>query len=357
MGACRLLIDLVVGARPNLIKAAALFEAVKKFPQVELNLIHTRQHRDLMSDPFMEELGLPEPHATYSHSWVRLPSPIERLGSYLQVLEGVFEKDKPDHVMVVGDTDSTLAGAITAAKMKISLVHVEAGLRSYDTNMQEEINRMMVDSVSNICYTTTRCAKEQLEREGHQPASVNFVGNVMVDTLYRYIKYARLLYPRSGRYAVLTLHRAENVDDPQKFEGILAAVQHIAKDIRVVWPTHPRLKVAPRVSNNIETLSPLSYLPFISLLDGAEFVMTDSGGVQEESSALGVPCLTLRDNTERPETVQYGTNTIAGTKMDSILSAYEIMRAFDDISDVKIALWDGFAGDRIFADLVGGTKN
>lgn len=360
MGACRLLIDLVVGARPNLVKAAAILEAAKLYSEVQINVVHTGQHMKDLSDPFFSELDIPVPEPNRRLICQDFTNTVARLSRMTEWLSEAFLEDRPDFVMVVGDTDSTLAGAIAAAKMKIPLVHVEAGLRSYDTNMQEEINRVMVDSVSNRCYTTTACARDQLVSEGHDSSSVKFVGNVMVDTLYRYIKYARLLYPRSERYAVLTLHRAENVDDPQRFEEILAAVQYIAKDIRIVWPTHPRLKIAPRIRENIEILSPLSYLPFISLIDGADFVMTDSGGVQEETSALGVPCLTLRNNTERPETVFEGTNMIAGTTMSEILSCYDLLgqtRDYIKKNSRQIERWDGFAAGRIFADLVGGTKN
>lgn len=344
-------IDLVVGARPNFVKAAAILHAAEKFPQLNIKLIHTGQHKDVMSDPYFKELGLPKPILM---DIVRGETPVSRFGNMVDALghwwrNNAFDHDKPDIVMVVGDTDSTSAGAIAAVKSRIPVIHVEAGLRCGDMRMQEELNRLLVDSVSTKLYTTSAWAQNSLKREGK--AGV-LVGNVMVDTLKRFLPEAVEKFPYKDRYAVLTLHRAENVDDEKKFSGILEAVMQVGRDIPVIWPTHPRYGSIQ--SDSITVVEPMGYLRFISMLSSAEFVMTDSGGVQEETTALGVPCITLRDCTERPETIFNGTNMVVGTKWDAILRGVDIVTNTDVgfwKSKPKPDLWDGHASERILEDI------
>ena len=349
-------IDLVVGARPNFVKAAALVEAAKVFPEIQLNLVHTGQHKGIMSDPYWKELGLPEPSEVLESE-----SGAETGGQrFADMISGLVSrwawKGKPDFIMVVGDTDSTAAGAIAAAKSGIPVIHVEAGLRCGDMGMQEEINRILVDSVASILYTTSEWARDNLIREGHDPSQCRFVGNVMVDTLFRHIRAAKTQYSHKGQYAVLTLHRAENVDNKQKLASIIAAVDEVGSQIPIVFPIHPRTKRNWTASAwNIDFVLPMGYLEFISLLAGAKFVMTDSGGVQEETTALGVPCLTLRESTERPETVGWGSNWLIGTDPVSIIAAAAQSSTLKGFDYSRPPLWDGHAAERIMKDLVEGA--
>jgi UDP-N-acetylglucosamine 2-epimerase (non-hydrolysing) len=358
-----MIIDLVIGCRPNFVKAAAIIHAAKQYPNVTINLVHTGQHVGDMSDPFFNdlELSVPTPHRSFlCHDFLTI---IDRLSRMIEWLGTVFNEDKPNFVMVVGDTDSTLAGAIAAAKLTIPLIHVEAGLRCGNMNMQEEINRILIDSVSTVCYTTTIRHRDTLIAEGHDPQSVKFVGNVMVDTLYRFLDQARGLYPRpthlNGPYAILTLHRAENVDDDKVIFPMLDAVREIAEEIDVIFPIHPRLKSRIGAWNNNGRFlfeEPMSYLKFIALLSRAKFVMTDSGGLQEETTALGIPCLTLRNETERLETIWEGTNSLVGIDPSVILARGQGLIDRTEIFEYqKPVLWDGHAADRIFADLIGGS--
>jgi UDP-N-acetylglucosamine 2-epimerase (non-hydrolysing) len=241
-----------------------------------------------------------------------------------------------------------------AAKMRIPVAHVEAGLRNGDMQMQEEINRILVDSISTKLYTTSQVAQDHLAREGRVMAHApKLVGNVMVDTLLRFLPEAKKRYIRAGSYAVLTLHRAENVDDPDKLQHLINAVDEIAQQIPVIWPIHPRVRKNYGVSAwNIDVVPPMGYLQFISTLAGARLVLTDSGGVQEETTVLGVPCLTLRENTERPETVFQGTNYVVGTNPEVIVEAAETVLSRESIVDTKRPpLWDGHAAERILEDL------
>lgn len=337
-------IDLVVGARPNFVKAAAIVEAAKKYPDVKISLIHTGQHNGKMSDPFFEQLGLPQ------HLVIDCITGPRRFGHMIEMLSGYWSALKPDYVMVVGDTDSTAAGAIAAKKSGLPLIHVEAGLRCGDDNMQEEINRKLVDSISDISYTTSRESYNQLVcLENHNPSSVLFIGNVMIDTLFRF-KEKALSQSAFKDFALLTLHRAENVDDEEKVQDILNAIGKINKT--VLMTLHPRLNKSSYVRpSNVVGIPPQSYLSFIGLMASAKFVMTDSGGVQEETTALGVPCLTLRTNTERPETVLYGTNHVIGTHPQAIMEMAHAILSWKD-NGIRPDLWDGHAADRLMADLV-----
>lgn len=342
-------IDLVVGARPNFVKAAAILEAAKNFP-VEIQLIHTGQHDmcSIMSEPHFRDLNLPQPDCYHILKMFAGATTIERMSMMINFLGLTFISDRPEVVMVVGDTDSTLAGAITAAKMRIPVVHVEAGLRCGDLRMQEEINRILVDSIATRHYTTSCYADANLKREGKRGI---FVGNVMIDSLRRHIIRATALDlgPETD-YAVLTLHRAENVDDADRTESILDAVEEIATQIPVIWPTHPRY--SPDQTEHITMVPPKGYLDFLALLSKAKLVLTDSGGVQEEASALGVPCLTLRDSTERPETVFHGTNHVVGAESADIIQyAKRMLGSTIDYNRFKPEGYDGHAAERLLGDL------
>jgi UDP-N-acetylglucosamine 2-epimerase (non-hydrolysing) len=343
-------IDLVVGARPNFVKAAAILHAAKKFPQITFRFIHLGQHKGIMSDPYFKDLELPEPDVIgdYASTYV---APAVRLAEMMRCAYNYWAHDKADYVMVVGDTDSTLAGALAAAKSGIPVIHVEAGMRCGDMKMQEEINRILVDSIAAKHYASSHEACRNLRREGHTD-SVKMVGNVMVDTLSRLLPRALMKYPpRLNDYAVFTLHRAENVDNSEKLNHIIAAVEQVAEKIPVIWPVHPRL--GPLIAGrNIRAVEPMGYLEFIFALKGAKFVMTDSGGVQEETTALGVPCLTLRENTERPETVSQGTNRVIGTDPRYIVEfANASLRNDHKFERRRPDGYDGHAAERILEDL------
>ena len=307
----------------------------------------------------MHELGL-DPQVRFRSIWTNKHASY-RLGYMASELAEMWDRTRwegnaPDYVMVVGDTDSTLAGAIAAKKCGLKLIHVEAGLRCGVATMQEEINRKMIDSVSDILYTSTKSATQNLLDEGHKRWNVVFVGNVMVDTLFSRIAEARAKYSKPmSKYAMLTLHRAENVDSGEMFEGIMDAVDEVSANIPVIFPKHPRsrdINLAP--FSQVKIVPPMGYLEFISTLSQAQFVMTDSGGVQEETTALGVPCVTIRPNTERPETVHQGTNVIAGTDGSSIvLCARDANRRWYNPDRTPMPeLWDGHAADRIIQDLL-----
>ena len=301
-------IDLIVGARPNFVKAAAILHEAKDYPaELQFRLIHTGQHHDIMSDPYFQDLRLPKPDEVVDLR--DFETSIDRFSQMIKRLRDIFNDDWPDAVMVVGDTDSTLAGALAAAKSSIPVLHVEAGLRSFN-GIQEDVNRILVDSISLKHYTTSNYADENLKREGHKGIHV---GNVMVDTLMRFLPEAREEFPRSLQkpFALFTMHRAENVDDQKRRFAILEAVNTVSDLVcPVTWPVHPRNAYWPGMGNNITQTPPMGYLQFISALESAKFVITDSGGVQEEASVLGVPCFTMRDCTERPETVFEGTNNL-----------------------------------------------
>jgi UDP-N-acetylglucosamine 2-epimerase (non-hydrolysing) len=349
-----MILDIVVGCRPNFVKAAALIEAAKKFDDVVVRLIHTGQHSDIMSDPFFKELNLPKPAWSIIgydiHPSVRLGNMVSAIGAYWT------GNPKPDWAIIVGDTDSSLAGAIAAKKSKLKVAHVEAGLRSGLVDMQEEINRKMIDSISDRLYTTSRGAAENLTREGHMPWTIYFAGNVMVDTLLLHIGVAKKKYPRrvDNEYALLTLHRAENVDDQNAMNGIMEAVREIAKRIPVIFPRHPRGHVDIDIPG-VKVVPPMGYYEFIAEMSHATYVLTDSGGVQEETTVLETPCVTLRPNTERPETVHEGSNNIAGTHAQGIIAAANSARyqSFDTTRfGRRPEKWDGRAAERIISDLV-----
>jgi UDP-N-acetylglucosamine 2-epimerase (non-hydrolysing) len=324
---------LVVGARPNFVKIAPIMRALRAIDAVDLMLVHTGQHYDAaMNDVFFTELALPDPDI---HLGVGSASHAVQTGAVMQALEPVIDRAGPDLVVVVGDVNSTLAAALVAVKKGVPVAHVEAGLRSFDRAMPEEINRVLTDQISEFLFTTERDAEQNLTREGIPAAKIFFVGNVMIDSLLQALPRAvppERLFERhatgtlpstaSSGFAAATLHRPANVDDPDALRALLSTFGAIAERLPLVLPLHPRTasaieqhKLAPLLDRpNLLTVPPQPYLVMLGLLQGARLVLTDSGGIQEETTGLGVPCLTLRDNTERPVTVSQGTNRVVGTE-------------------------------------------
>jgi len=350
----------VAGARPNFMKIAPVMAALAE-TGIAAQLLHTGQHYDAaMSDSFFADLGIPRPD---HHLEVGSGSHAVQTAEVMRRFEPVLGSVQPQAVLVVGDVNSTLACALVAAKRGVRVIHVEAGLRSYDRSMPEEINRVLTDQISDLLFTTERSALANLQREGIDPARVEFVGNVMIDTLHRNLERAvpgsRTLGTALPQYAVLTLHRPSNVDDPATLAALLDAVGEINRRLPVVMPLHPRTR------SNIEkfgltagldglhVLPPLGYLEMLGLLRDAKLVLTDSGGIQEETTALGVPCLTLRENTERPITIAEGTNTLVGPDPAAIRAAFGEVMADGGKSRRIPEYWDGRAAMRIAHTLKG----
>ena len=348
----------VVGARPNFVKIAPILAEMSRYPELRVRLIHTGQHYDRrMSGAFFRDLGIREPDVNLG---VGAQSAVGQTAEIMARLAPALESATPDLVIVVGDVTSTLAAALTAVKTGIPLAHVEAGLRSFDRTMPEEINRVLTDAVSDLCFTTEPSANDNLAREGIPPERVHHVGNVMIDTLFAFRERAAAsaildtLGVALRRFAVLTLHRPVNVDDPTALRQVLSAVAAIGRDVPVIFPVHPRtrerLEQAPEVTARAARLTlidPLPYLDFVHLMASAACVLTDSGGVQEETTALGVPCLTLRTTTERPITVTQGTNRITGLDAGRIETAWgEIKRGEWPMGRLP-ELWDGKAAPRL----------
>jgi UDP-N-acetylglucosamine 2-epimerase (non-hydrolysing) len=321
---------LVGGARPNFMKLAPLWSALKPDPDFEPLLVHTGQHYDdALSGSFLRDLGLPEP----SHSLeVGSGSHATQTARIMERMEPVLIAERPAAVIVVGDVNSTLAAALVATKLGIAVVHVEAGLRSFDRTMPEEINRLAVDAISDLMLVSERSGERNLLREGVSRERIRFTGNLMIDSLELHLPAAvsRSIPDRLGivgEYGVVTLHRPANVDDQAQLEALMGALGIIARRLPLYFPVHPRTRAritaaGMTVSDRIHLLEPLSYLDFLGLVNGSSAVFTDSGGIQEETTVLGITCLTLRDNTERPATVEEGTNRLAGTRPESILAAW-----------------------------------
>jgi UDP-N-acetylglucosamine 2-epimerase (non-hydrolysing) len=351
-------ITAVVGARPNFVKIAPILAEISSYPELCVRLVHTGQHYDAqMSGTFFRDLGLPEPDVNLG---VGSQSAVAQIAEIMSRLGPVIETERPDLVVVVGDVNSTLATALTAVKMGIPLAHVEAGLRSFDRSMPEEINRILTDALADYCFTTEPSANENLAREGISPERVHHVGNVMIDTLFAFRERAAAspildtleVMPRG--FAVLTLHRPSNVDGPVTLGRIFAAMAGVQQDVPVVFPVHPRtrerLERSPDVTagaTRLRLVDPLPYLDFVQLMANAACVLTDSGGIQEETTALGVPCLTLRTTTERPITVTQGTNRITGVDAERIRTAWQQIRGGDWPQGRLPELWDGKAAERI----------
>lgn len=365
----RVKVAIIVGARPNFMKAAPILKAMKQNGSFEPVLIHTGQHYDaLMSDVFFKDLDMPAPDIFLG---IGSGTHAEQTAKIMLAKEKYLIEMKPDLVLVVGDVNSTLAAALTAAKLNIPVAHVEAGLRSGDRTMPEEINRLLTDQISDLLFTTEPSGAENLKREGVAPEKIHFVGNTMIDSLIQNLpkiensKILEKLNLQKGKYAALTLHRPSNVDTKEGLEKIFQALEPVLKKIAsqnmsVVFPVHPRTRA--KIAEFFPQLQlvgliftePLGYSEFIKLVQLSRFTITDSGGIQEETSVLGVPCLTLRNSTERPITIEVGTNTLI---TDQELSRGKLQAEVDKIlsgqyKQGKIPdLWDGKAAERIVAIL------
>ena len=361
----------IVGARPNFVKAAPLLAEMRKQPGFRPILVHTGQHYDPeMSDFFFRDLDIPRPDINLG---VGPGSHAGQTAEIMRRLEPVMIEEAPDIVLVVGDVNSTLAGALTAGKQGIPVAHVEAGLRSFDRSMPEEINRVVTDAVADLFFATEPSGVENLLKEGRPRSHIFLVGNVMIDTLKRFLGVARRtpawadwgLSKGDGsgehkRYAVLTLHRPGTVDDPKAFRKVWEPLQEIASQIPIIFPVHPRTQQrlkeagfknpstrAANASRGIRMIPPLGYLEFLRLQQQASLVITDSGGIQEETTVLGVPCLTVRENTERPITVSEGTNTVVGLDPERIREEARRVLSGKGKHGRLPRLWDGHAAERI----------
>ncbi len=338
-----------VGTRPNFIKMAPLYRAFSDDNRFSLRVLHTGQHYDFeMSESFFRDLNLPEPDF---YLGVKEKSPVRQVAEIMKGTEKILEKEQPDLVFVFGDVNSTLAIALAASKLKLKIAHVEAGLRSFDRKMPEENNRIVVDALSDMHFITEKSGLENLVKEGYSEKSLYFVGNTMIDSLVRILPHTEKPEYKEP-YIILTLHRPQNVDNKEKLEEILKAIRDATEGFKVIFPVHPR------TLNNIKSFGlldllesfsvtePLTYSKFISLMRYARLVITDSGGAQEETTFLKVPCVTVRENTERPITIEMGTNVLAGTDYDGIRKA--ILKMLNEGKEGKIPpLWDGKASIRI----------
>ncbi len=356
---------LIAGARPNFMKIAPIYREALKYNQVQCKIVHTGQHYDYeMSEAFFEDLELPKPDFFLSAG---SGTHAVQTAKIMVSFEELCRKEEPNLIIVVGDVNSTLACSVVAKKLLIEVAHVEAGLRSFDLTMPEEINRMVTDSISDYFFVTEESGVANLVQEGKPKDRIHFVGNVMIDNLFYQVE--KLDGDMSARfatsdikekledYAFLTLHRPSNVDTKSAFREIAEALNTIAAKLPILFPVHPRTKKMMdefniHLSNNIFLFSPLSFKESLLLWKDAKVVLTDSGGLQEETTALGVPCVTIRENTERPITIEMGTNILAGTKKESILNAFEeaIARPKDQFKVPP--KWDGKAAERIWKILL-----
>lgn len=346
----------VVGARPNFMKVAPLLWEIERRSGFEVFLVHTGQHYDQkMSQLFFEELRIPSPDANLE---VGSASHAVQTAEVMKRFEPIVVEQRPDAVVVVGDVNSTIACALTAVKLGVPVAHIEAGLRSFDRSMPEEINRILTDAISHWLFVSEPSGLENLRGEGVDDARMFFVGNLMIDTLLACRERSQRSEILSGLelngngYGVLTLHRPSNVDDPLVFHGLAVAIERIQRELPIVFPVHPRTRKTLDAWDlsrmpNLKLIEPLGYLDFMKLVAEASLVLTDSGGIQEETTVLGVPCLTLRENTERPATVTHGTNTLVGLDPERIIAAgLAAVRSTGHPSRVP-ELWDGRAAERI----------
>jgi UDP-N-acetylglucosamine 2-epimerase (non-hydrolysing) len=356
----RLKIFNIVGARPNLPKISPLLREMQRHPEINPILVHTGQHYDeRLSDIFFRQMGIPEPHANLD---VGSGSHACQTAEVLKRIEPLLIEQRPHIVLVVGDVNSTIAVSLAAAKLGIRIAHVEAGLRSFDRSMPEEINRVLTDALAEYLFVTEEEAINNLLREGRSREFIHFVGNVMIDSLRLFLPMAQDstvgndLNLRDGqhwrRFALLTLHRPSNVDSPEKLACLLGAIDDVAKQVPIIFPVHPRTHQRLTDSRmkhhpNLCIIPPVGYVDFLCLLSKASVVMTDSGGIQEETTALGVPCLTLRENTERPITVSQGTNVLVGTDPEKIVTAATAILTGEGKTGLVPPLWDGHAAERI----------
>lgn len=351
----------VVGARPNFMKAEPVMRALRALPGVEQILVHTGQHfSPEMSEVFFAQLGLPRPHA---HLEAATDGDRSNTAQIMLRLEPVYDDLHPDVVMVYGDVNSTAAAALVAARAGIPVAHIEAGLRSFDRSMPEEINRIITDQLAALLLTPSADGNTNLVREGIAPERIHLVGNVMIDTLVRLLPIAEATWPELGKrldlprqYGLVTLHRPSNVDDPVTLARLIERLTVVSADLPLIFPVHPRTRErlqGAEIKPGIRLLEPLPYLEFLALQRHATAVLTDSGGIQEETTFLKVPCFTLRKNTERPVTVTIGTNRLVDPQADdfaaTVLGSLNGKRPASTIPP----LWDGQAGERVAAVLRG----
>ncbi len=354
----------IVGARPNFMKIAPIHRLMQASDRFRATLVHTGQHYDeKMSQIFFHDLKLPQPDiylgcGSGSHA--------QQTGAIMIALERIMLELQPQLVLVVGDVNSTLAAALVASKLHVRIAHVEAGLRSFDRSMPEEINRLVTDSLADFLFVTEESGRRNLLSEGVHPDKIFFVGNVMIDSLKSHLAQAQQstildqLQLNHHPFALLTLHRPSNVDDQHTFDRILLALEQIASRVPIIFPIHPRarkmltqFRFDHRIerAKNIRLIEPLGYLDFLQLMKNASLVLTDSGGIQEETTVLGIPCLTLRRNTERPVTVELGTNVLMGMDTDRIVAeSFKILDGHSRPGQIP-PLWDGQAAQRIVAIL------
>jgi UDP-N-acetylglucosamine 2-epimerase (non-hydrolysing) len=354
----------ICGARPNFMKIAPLMRAYRAEPSIQPLLVHTGQHYDeKMSHLFFEQLDIPRPDINLE---VGSGSHARQTALIMERFEPIVLEHKPDAVLVVGDVNSTIACALVASKLGIGVFHVEAGLRSFDRTMPEEINRVLTDAISDLLLVSEPSGVENLGREGVAPEKIHLVGNVMIDTLERSRAQAEAstilgdLGLGARQYAVMTMHRPANVDDPGMLARLATVIEGV--DLPVVFPIHPRTRhsisaagLEPRFEamSGLRLIDPVGYLDFLKLTSNAAVVLTDSGGIQEETTILGVPCLTLRENTERPITIKQGTNRLVGMDSDRILGAYREIRSAPAGKPMRPQYWDGHAAERIAKIIAG----
>lgn len=355
----------VVGARPNFMKIAPIQREMAKYSDLQPILVHTGQHYDeRMSKLFFDDLELPKPDIYLN---VGSASHAVQTAKIMMEFEKVVLEEKPDLVIVVGDVNSTMACSIVASKLHVKVAHVEAGLRSFDRTMPEEINRLVTDALSDLLFVTEQSGLDNLKKEGIADSKVHFVGHVMIDSLIHFTEKAKKsvikskLNVENKGYILVTLHRPSNVDNRENFIKLLNAFEVVEKDTRIIFPIHPRSKkmIAEfgldkqiKRMENLVLLEPLGYLDFMNLLHNARFVLTDSGGIQEETTYLGVPCLTMRENTERPVTVDLGTNTLVGSNTELIISEAKKILSGKNKNGQIPPLWDGKAAERIVQKII-----
>jgi UDP-N-acetylglucosamine 2-epimerase (non-hydrolysing) len=350
----------IVGTRPNFMKIAPIIKAMQVYPEIQHILVHTGQHYDeQLSDKFFRELGIPDPDVNLN---VGSNTHSKQVAEIMVAFEKVCDDFQPDYILVVGDVNSTMACSLVAAKKGIKIIHVEAGIRSYDRTMPEEINRLVTDAITDFLLPPSIDAVENLKREGHTDDKICMVGNVMIDTLKLFSKeiQAATILEQIGvlpkEYAVLTLHRPSNVDDPANLKKIIDALFVIQQSVKVVFPIHPRsLKMLASFGYdkllaempNIKLIAPLGYFDFGKLVSNSKFALTDSGGIQEETTVYGIPCITIRENTERPITITEGTNELAGTDTQKIIDFATTILKGEWKKGAIPKMWDGKAAVRI----------
>jgi UDP-N-acetylglucosamine 2-epimerase (non-hydrolysing) len=355
-------IHLVAAARPNFMKIAPLYHAIKKEAGLKPIIVHTGQHYDCnMSDYFIRDLNLPDPHV---YLGIGSGTHAEQVGKVMIAYERILMNDRPDCIVVVGDVNSTMAATLASVKLKIKVAHLEAGLRSFDRTMPEEINRVVTDSLADLLWTPSTDADENLLREGIANDKIVRVGNIMIDSLemlrlaiecdYSYKKYN----VKKRAFCVVTLHRPSNVEDPQTLEKICNILKLISEEIKIIFPIHPRTKEKLNKyglyddleqCDGIHLTNPLNYISFMNLVFKCALVITDSGGIQEETTYLGIPCITLRENTERPITVTHGTNKLCTP--DNLIDCFMQFKTQRDIITRVPDLWDGHTADRVIVSL------